>query len=127
MTGVEAISNGIPAFKPPESRNAATTLSWMVTTLITLFVGVTVLAYLYRIGPSHEETVISQVTQAVVGGTPLAFFYYVVQVATTLILILAANTSYADFPRLASILGVCLVNALWCIEYRLPPRRRLVA
>jgi amino acid transporter len=105
LTGVEAISNGIPAFKPPESRNAATTLSWMVATLITLFVGVTILAYLYRIGPSHEETVISQIARAIFGGTAFAFFYYIVQVATTLTLILAANTSYADFPRLASILA----------------------
>src|SRR5205823_5856557 len=105
LTGVEAISNGIPAFKPPESRNAATTLSWMVAILITLFAGVTVLAYLYGIGPTHKETLISQMAKAVFGGTSFGFFYYVVQVSTTLILILAANTSYADFPRLASILA----------------------
>jgi len=105
LTGVEAISNGIPAFKPPESRNAATTLAWMAAILITLFSGITVLAYLYRIGPVHEETVVSQLARSIFGDTHFAFFYYVVQAATAAILILAANTSFADFPRLASILA----------------------
>ena len=105
LTGVEAISNGIPAFKPPESRNAATTLTWMVGLLIALFSGLTLLGYLYGVRPVHEETVASQLAWAIFGSTNLAFFYYIIQAATAMILILAANTSFADFPRLASILA----------------------
>jgi amino acid transporter len=105
LTGVEAISNGIPAFKPPESRNAATTLTWMAGLLITLFSSLTLLAYIYQITPVHEETVVSQLARAIFSDTSFAFFYYVIQAATAMILILAANTSFADFPRLASILA----------------------
>ncbi len=102
LTGVEAISNGIPAFRPPESENASTTLTWMSGILMTLFLGITGLAYLYGVTPREEETVVSQIGRAVFGETPI---YYAIQAATMLILILAANTSYADFPRLSSILA----------------------
>ncbi|MGH2425294.1 MAG: APC family permease, partial [bacterium] len=102
MTGVEAISNGIPAFRPPESRNAGITLIWMAAILITLFMGVTFLAHQLGIVPREHETVVSQVARAVFGTGP---FYFIVQAATALILILAANTSFADFPRLSSILA----------------------
>jgi amino acid transporter len=103
MTGVEAISNGVPAFKPPEARNAAVTLVIMAALSVTLFMGITLLAHAYGVLPREEETVVSQLTRAVFGGdTP---FYYAVQAATMLILVLAANTAYADFPRLASIMA----------------------
>ncbi len=102
MTGVEAISNGIPAFRPPESRNAGITLIWMATILIVLFLGATVLAHQFGIVPREQETVVSQIARTVFGTGP---FYFLVQAATALILILAANTSFADFPRLSSILA----------------------
>jgi amino acid transporter len=106
MTGVEAISNGVPAFKKPEARNAATTLTWMVVILGTLFLGITLLASSYHIeaNPAGNPTVIGQIAQQVFTG-PLFFLYPVFQLATLLILTLAANTSYADFPRLASLLA----------------------
>jgi amino acid transporter len=103
MTGVEAVSNGVPAFKPPESRNAAATMLMMAMLAITMFLGITLLAHAYRIVPGAQETVVSQVARGVFGGRGAA--YYVVQLATMLILVLAANTAYADFPRLASILA----------------------
>lgn len=103
LTGVEAISNGVPAFRPPESANAARTLTWMAATLVTLFLGVTYLAYFFGVLPKEGETVVSQIARAVFGGdTP---FYYLVQAATAMILFLAANTSYADFPRLAGLIA----------------------
>lgn len=108
MTGVEAISNGVPAFHAPESKNAARTLIWMVSVLVTLFLGTTYLAWRFGIEPysTGEPTVTSQIAKLLFGGSPLtSWFYYLIQIATTLILILAANTSYADFPRLASILA----------------------
>src|SRR5947207_11166530 len=106
MTGTEAISNGVPAFKKPEARNARTTLLWMAGILATLFVGITLLALTLGIEPSPtgNPTVIAQIAQQVFVG-PLAFMTYVFQFATLLILILAANTSYSDFPRLASLLA----------------------
>src|SRR6266516_2943778 len=106
ITGTEAISNGIPAFKKPEARNAATTLTWMVVSLGTLFIGTTVLAMSYHIEaiPSGNPTVIGQIAQQVFTG-PLFFMYPVFQLATLFILTLAANTSYADFPRLSSLLA----------------------
>jgi len=104
LTGIEAISNGIPAFKQPESRNAATTLTWMAILLTTMFIGTSVMAYLYQVHPHENETVISQFARIIFTG-PMAWFYYVVQGTTALILILAANTSFADFPRLASLLA----------------------
>jgi amino acid transporter len=103
LTGIEAISDGVPAFKPPEARNAATTLLVMVACAVALFMGVTLLAHAYDVIPRHEETVISQLNRAILGGRgPL---YYMVQAATTMILVLAANTAYSDFPRLASIVA----------------------
>jgi len=104
LTGTEAISNGIPAFKQPESRNAATTLTWMAVLLTTMFIGTSLMAYFYHVQPHDNETVISQFARIIFTGR-LGWFYYVIQTATALILILAANTSFADFPRLASLLA----------------------
>ncbi len=103
LTGVEAISNGIPAFKKPESRNAATTLVWMAGLLGVMFMGVSFLAHQYGITPRDNESVVSQIAAQVFGGKGAP--YFIIQIATCLILILAANTSYADFPRLGSILA----------------------
>jgi amino acid transporter len=103
VTGVEAISNGVPAFKPPEWKNARTTLMWMGSTLGVMFLGLSFLDSKLHIGPTKTQTVISQVGAAIFGTHTLGHvLYYCLQVATTLILILAANTSFADFPRLAS-------------------------
>lgn len=106
MTGVEAISNGVPAFKKPETRNARTTLTWMAVILGTLFIGITVLATSYHIeaNAASNPTVIGQIALQVFSG-PLYFMFPVFQIATLLILTLAANTSYSDFPRLASLLA----------------------
>jgi amino acid transporter len=103
MTGVEAVSNGVPAFQRPESKNAAATMLMMAGLSITMFLGITLLAHAYGIVPSERETVVSQLARGVFGDRGLA--YYAVQAATMLILVLAANTAYADFPRLASILA----------------------
>jgi amino acid transporter len=103
MTGVEAVSNGVPAFRPPESRNAAATLVTMAALAITMFLGITLLAHAYDVIPTDAETVVSQVARITFGGR--GAFYYAVQAATMLILVLAANTAYADFPRLASIMA----------------------
>ncbi|MCU1458363.1 MAG: amino acid/polyamine/organocation transporter, superfamily, partial [Actinomycetia bacterium] len=103
LTGVEAISNGVPAFKRPESKNAATTLVWMATILGTLFLGVSILAHHLRPYPSEHRTVMSQLGAAVFGQGSIAF--WVLQLATCAILTLAANTAYADFPRLSSIIA----------------------
>ena len=103
MTGVEAVSNGVPAFRPPEAKNAAATMVTMAVLSITMFLGITLLAHAYGVVPSEQETVVSQIARGVIGGRGL--FYYLVQAATMLILVLAANTAYADFPRLASILA----------------------
>jgi len=103
MTGVEAVSNGVPAFRPPESRNAASTLVAMGVLSITMFLGITLLAHAYALVPNETETVISQLARATFGGGTA--FYFAVQAATMLILVLAANTAYADFPRLASIVA----------------------
>src|SRR5947199_1217203 len=104
LTGIEAISNGVQAFKQPESKNAATTLSWMAALLITMFLGASVLTRLFNIHPLEHETVISQISRIVFVG-PLGWFYYLVQATTAAILILAANTSFAGFPRLSSLLA----------------------
>jgi amino acid transporter len=103
LTGVEAVSNGVPAFRPPESRNAAQTLIAMAVMSITMFMGITLLAHAYAIVPNDAETVVSQIARATFGGR--GWPYYAVQAATMAILVLAANTAYADFPRLASILA----------------------
>jgi amino acid transporter len=102
MTGTEAISNGIPAFKPPESKNAARTIVIMATILAVMFLGLAFLIVGGQIIPRDEETVISLLAHAVFGQGPL---YYLVQFSAVLILVLAANTAFADFPRLASLLA----------------------
>jgi hypothetical protein len=104
LTGTEAISNGIPAFKPPEARNAATTLTVMAALLATMFIGTSVMAYLYGVQPHENETVISQFARIIFTDS-MGWFYYLIQGTTALILILAANTSFADFPRLSSLLA----------------------
>src|SRR5688572_5475501 len=104
LTGIEAISNGVQAFKKPEARNAAMTLVWMAALLTTMFVGTSVLANLYHVHPKESETVISQFARIIFTGS-FGWFYYVVQAATAAILVLAANTAFADFPRLASLLA----------------------
>src|SRR4029077_20884492 len=103
MTGVEAVSNGVPAVKPPEGRNAASVLTAMATLAIRMFPGITCLAHAYQVVPTASESGVSQLGRAIFGTGTVA--YYVMQAATTLILVLAANTAYADFPRLASIVA----------------------
>jgi amino acid transporter len=103
MTGVEAVSNGVPAFRRPEAKNAAATMLMMLALSITMFVGITMLSEAFHILPSEQETVVSQLARGVFGARGLP--YYAVQAGTMLILVLAANTAYADFPRLASILA----------------------
>jgi amino acid transporter len=105
LTGVEAISNGVPAFRPPESRNAATTLVWMALLLTVMFLGTSGLAYLYGVEPRQDETVISQFARTIFGDPRMRWAYYLVQAATAAILVLAANTSFADFPRLAGLMA----------------------
>jgi amino acid transporter len=102
LTGVEAISNGVPAFRRPESKNAATTLVWMAIILGTLFFGVSLLAHHLQPYPSEKQTVIAQMGLLIFGNGAV---FFVLQVATALILTLAANTAYADFPRLSSIIA----------------------
>ena len=107
LTGVEAIANGVPAFKPPEAKNAANTMTTMAFLLGAIFIGVTVVAHAFAIVPSVDNsggpTVIALVAQSAYGpGSPLL---YIFQAATALILFLAANTSFNAFPRLAAILA----------------------
>jgi amino acid transporter len=102
LTGVEAVSNGVPALKPPEGKNAQAVMTALGVISIVMFLGITYLAYDFGIVPGGDETVVSKIARRVFG-TSLA--YYAVQAATMLILVLAANTSYADFPRLSSILA----------------------
>jgi amino acid transporter len=102
ITGVEAVSNGVPAFKPTEWRNARTTLTVMGVLVAVMFIGLSYLAGVSGAIPSDHESIVSQIGRAVYGSGPI---YYVLQLATTGLLILAANTSFADFPRLSSILA----------------------
>ncbi len=102
MTGTEAISNAVPAFKPPESRNASLTLGMMAAILGFLMLGVTGLTQLTHILPTADKTVLGDLGHLVYGG---GFFYYALQIATMAILVLAANTSFAGLPRLASVLA----------------------
>ena len=104
LTGVEAISNGVPAFRRPQARNAATTLAVMGTIAISMFLGISWLAtHVDGVIASEQRSVVAQIAIAVFGAGSIGF--YVVQVFTAAILILAANTAYQDFPRLASILA----------------------
>ncbi len=105
LTGTEAVSNGVPAFKPPEPRNAQIVITLMGTFFGLIFLGMSFLVGQLGIlpDPTEQETVVSQLTRTFVGaGTP---FHYLVQVSTAVLLVLAANTSFADFPRLSSILA----------------------
>ncbi|HYM53585.1 MAG TPA: APC family permease [Candidatus Dormibacteraeota bacterium] len=104
LTGVEAISDGVPAFKPPEWRNARTTLTWAAIIFGVLFLGIAYLAATSGIMPDPDEkqTVLSLLVRHIVGSGPILIL---AQVATALLLVLAANTSFADFPRLSSFLA----------------------
>ncbi|HEY1952421.1 MAG TPA: APC family permease, partial [Gemmatimonadaceae bacterium] len=102
MTGTEAISNGVMAFKQPAQKNAATTLGWMVTILAVFFLGTSLLARHYGVMPTTTDTVLSQLAHHIFGG---GIVYYVFQYSTFAILVLAANTAFADFPRLSGILA----------------------
>jgi amino acid transporter len=104
LTGVEAVSDGVPAFKPPEWRNARTTLTWAAILFGTLFIGISLLVSSLGIlpDPDEQQTVLSILTRHLTGDGP---FLVLVQVATALLLTLAANTSFADFPRLSSFLA----------------------
>lgn len=101
LTGIEAISNGITAFKEPRSRNAGITLIWMSTILGTLFLSITFLARYIGAIPSESETVISQLARTIYADGSI--FYLAIIAGTALILILAANTAFADFPRLGAL------------------------
>ena len=100
VTGTEAISNGITAFREPRSRNAAATMAWMSVLIGAMFIGVTVLAHRAHALPVEDETVISQLARTVYGP---GILHVLTLAATTVILILAANTAFADFPRLAAL------------------------
>ncbi len=103
MTGVEAIANGVPAFKDPSAKNAAATLTTLGLILAVLFLGTTALAHVMGIGhPAHGQTLISEMGRMVLGH---GVAYYLVQIFTAVILLLAANTSFAGFPSLASVLA----------------------
>jgi amino acid transporter len=105
LTGVEAIANGVPAFKPPEAKNAADTMTAMAILLAILFVGLTVVAVAFGLRPTEEggPSVVAMAAQAAFGaGSPL---FYLFAASTALILFLAANTSFNAFPRLAAILA----------------------
>lgn len=125
LSGIEAISNGVTAFRAPESKNAAATLSWMAAILVTLFLGISFLTFFSGAQPifaTHDasrvlavhgghvadpsETLFSVLAHLSFDGTILQWFYYVVQAGTALILVLAANTAFAGFPRLASLLAL---------------------
>ncbi len=101
MTGIEAISNGITAFKEPRSKNAGITLVWMTTILATLFLGISFLSGAIHVVPSESETVISQLARTIYGGQ--GFLYLAIIAGTAVILIMAANTAFADFPRLSAL------------------------
>ena len=97
MTGVEAISDGVPAFRRPEWRNARTTLAWMVGLLAVMFAGITYLTHQRGLVPNTQETILSQLSSGIFGRGAM---YVLIQTATVLILVLAANTAFNDFPRL---------------------------
>ncbi len=102
MTGTEAISNGVGAFKEPRARNAAATLTWMALILATFFLGTSYLAQHYQVMPAEHETVLSQLGHHIFGS---GWLYFTLQYATFALLVLAANTAFADFPRLSSIMA----------------------
>jgi amino acid transporter len=102
VTGMEVISNGVKAFRHPESHNAATTMVWMSIILGSLFMGISWMAYHYGIMAKVDETVVSQLARLTFG---TGFIYYAIQVGTMMLLVLAANSAFAGFPHLSSILA----------------------
>ncbi len=110
LTGLEAIADGVPIFKRPEAKNAGQTLLILITLLVSMFVGITWLSLHFGMLPHEGETVVSQLGRAVFGEGPA---YFALQAATALILLLAANTSYSDFPRLS----------MWIASDRFMPRQ----
>jgi hypothetical protein len=105
LTGTEAVSNGVPAFRAPEARHARIVLVLMGTFFASIFLGISFIATQLGVvpDPTEQETVISQIARTLIGdGTP---FHYLIQLSTAFLLVLAANTAFADFPRLSSILG----------------------
>lgn len=102
VTGMEVVSNGVKAFRHPESKNAATTMIWMSVILASLFMGVSWMAYHYGILPKADETIMSQLARLTFG---TGVVYYTIQIATMALLVLAANSAFAGFPHLASILA----------------------
>jgi len=102
LTGIEAVSNGVGAFKPPQARNAGITLAWLAIILGSLALGLTFLAYHFGITANSQETLLSQTVRFFFGTGP---FYYLLQFSTSFILVLAANTSFTGFPFLASIMA----------------------
>ena len=105
LTGVEAISNGVTAFRRPQARNAASTLLWMGVIAVVLFIGVSVLAYKVDARPSDSVSVLSEIARAVFPPGGSSFGYYAVQATTAAVLVLAANTAFQGFPRLAALLA----------------------
>jgi len=102
LTGVEAVSDGVPAFKPPEAPNARIVMAWLGAISVAMFLGITYLAYDLGIVPGGNETVVSKIARQLFGTGPV---YFEIQAVTMLILLLAANTSFADFPRLSFFLA----------------------
>ncbi|MBV7668427.1 APC family permease [Streptomyces halstedii] len=102
MTGIEAISNAVPAFRPVEWRNARTTLTWMVGLLMAMFAGIILLIHLTGVVPNAHETVLSQLAHLTFGS---GWLYVFIQAASAGVLLLAANTAYNDFPRVLSLLA----------------------
>ncbi len=102
LTGIEAVSDGIPAFKKPEAHNARIVMAWLGAISVTMFLGITYLAYDFGVLPGGNETVVSKIARRTFGG---GLLYYEIQAVTMLILLLAANTAFADFPRLSFFLA----------------------
>ena len=102
LTGIEAVANGVTMFRKPVASNAAKVLYILAVLLTVLFLGITVLTYLYGVEPSEDQTMLSQLGRAVFGQ---GIIYFVFQAATMLILVLAANTSFSGFPRLGSVMA----------------------
>jgi hypothetical protein len=102
LTGIEAVANGVPSFKPPESQNAATTQVYMAAILMAFVVAATYLAHQIGVIPSESQTVVAQLAQAIFGE---GILFYVIQFGTVMILILGANTAFAGLPNLASVMA----------------------
>ena len=102
LTGVEAVSDSVPNFKEPAPRNAKKVLMLLALIVLTLFGGISILANLYHVVPSENNSILSQINGLIFGH---GFMYYYIQVATMVILAMAANTAYADFPTLFSIMA----------------------